>query len=136
MAFKKYLRNPMIYTAHSMDDFVENTIKSDAKSINVIIDSEDAINRKTANSIHTHITYEANLTYRRKIEFHKYKNISQLEAIAYAGRKADWLKTKFPDKPVTIMNGKREDLTKAYKTMLKPDVYEMILKLANKTTPK
>jgi hypothetical protein len=97
-------------------------------SIRVTIDYKFIENEQTDRKndyATTKTVYEAVVKSRPNIKFtQNHKDMSQLEAIAYTGRKVQWLEKKLPDVSITFQNSKGENIEK---------IYELMLKLANKT---
>jgi len=130
MAISKYLKNPIVQYASSISNFYRNIKNENIKRIDVILEdgvilSEKEQNQSRLDSIETRTTYEAVMPYRRKIKFVKNnKGMSQLEAIAYTGRRLEWLedklkKTSLKSIPITFKNRDGNDISHIYKDMLR-----------------
>jgi len=129
VALRKYLRNPMVQEVTSMSGFYRSIKDEKIKRIDIIL--EDAVildsqeqARSKLDVTETRTTYEALMPYRRKIRFIKNNNgMSQLEAIAYTGRRVEWLGnrlkgTPLEGTPIAFKNSDGNDIANVYKIML------------------
>jgi hypothetical protein len=124
MALRKYL-NPILREADSLNYFMKAVKKENIKRIDVTLEDTDVIQESREGQYRKRITtdirtkYEATLPYKRKIRFIKnHSGMSQLEAIAYTGRRVEWLKNKLPNTTITFKNMDGKDITVMYSIML------------------
>ena len=126
MALKNYIKNP--YAPTTIYRFMKRARDENATSIKVTIDykfiDDNQTDRKIAYAT-TKTVYEAIVKSKPNIKFtQEYKNMSQLEAIAYTGRKVEWIEKKLPNVTVQFQNTRGKDIE---------NVYKLMLKLANKS---